>query len=90
MENQNARCYRCGHCERFYVQAVKQFDKSDCGWCSVRRTVVNIHDGCDRFRLKPLRGKDRKRIERCLNDMLTEMSQLRMLIEECDNDGKQV
>lgn len=84
----NQRCSQCKHFNRYYLKGVKRFNKTTFGWCTQKRDVVNIHDGCERYKAGVKdRGINNERVKVCLNELLTEISAIRHVIEE-EADGK--
>ena len=79
----NTRCSQCKHFERYYTKGVKRFNKTNWGRCTQKRASVSIYDCCERFKAGVRdRGINNERIKVCLNDLLTEISAIRMVIED--------
>ena len=85
MNNSCGQCYKCKNFDRYYTKGVKQFDKTQIGWCYVNRKDVNIHDCCDKYELKTRRGICKITLRSCLNDLLNELSSIRQVFE-ADNE----
>ncbi|MDE6618750.1 MAG: hypothetical protein K2K13_06985 [Clostridiales bacterium] len=82
------KCSQCKHFERYYTKGVKRFSKTEFGLCTQKHESVNIHDCCERYKAGVrYRGIISKRVKVCLNELLTEISAIRMVIEE-EADGK--
>ena len=81
-ENKVNYCYACKNFERYYVKGIKQFNKTKVGWCCHKGEVVNAVDGCGEFAIKTTWKSYRKAVKNCLNDMLTEISEMRKIVEE--------
>ena len=77
------RCSQCKHFERYYIKGVKRFNKTNFGQCTQKRDIVNIHDCCERYKAG-VRDRDitDRRVKVSLNDLLTEISAIRQVIEE--------
>lgn len=81
MENESKKCFNCKHLERYYTKEIKQFCKTKFGWCSEKRNVVDTNGGCEQFGRKPVR-RGRHRLLQCsLSDLLTEISEIRKVLE---------
>ncbi len=79
----NTRCSQCKHFERYYTKGVKRFNKTAYGRCTQKRDCVSIHDCCERYKAGARdRGITNERVKVCLNDLLAEISAIRMVIEE--------
>ncbi len=82
MDSTGKQCYRCKLFERYYTKGIKQFNRTKLGWCCQKREIVPFDSFCERFLTRPL-GKRRKRlIGICLSELLTEISQIRTIIED--------
>ena len=88
MENGSNQCFRCKYLDRYYTKGVKSFDKAKCGWCSKKIAVVNIHESCDEFVPDTKSYRSNRLIKINLNNFLTELSQLRKLLE-CERDDNE-
>lgn len=89
MESKGKQCYRCKNLDRYYTKGIKEFNPTKFGWCCKKRENVNIHDGCEQYVLKPKRNRNRLLIRYCLNNLLTEITEIRKVIEaESDDSGK--
>ena len=79
----NKRCSQCKYFDRYYTKGVKQFNKTNFGWCTRKHECVSIHDCCERYK-EGVRDRDitNSRLKVSLNDLLTEISAIRMVIEE--------
>lgn len=83
------KCYRCRHMDRYYTQEEKQFCKTQFGWCGKRQETVCIHDACEEFSGKPVRkNKVNGFLAFYLNNLLTQISQIRAILEEKDEEEK--
>lgn len=88
MNKENKHCYMCRDFSRYYTKGAKRFDKTEFGWCCERRESVNIHYCCDKWKGRLNRRKINGLTKLYLNDILTEISTIRMIIEEenCNDD----
>lgn len=83
-------CYRCKYFDKFFVKGVKQFMPTKCGWCSVRLTVKNLHDGCKFCEIRPRKKVSKLIAAVALSKLLTEITELHNLIREDINDNKEL
>lgn len=81
MENKNTRCSRCEYFDRYYLKGVTRFSETDCGRCFKKRAFTNAKDGCENYKQKTPRKRHVLLIEHALNDLLTELSALRLSLE---------
>lgn len=82
MDEGRGLCYKCKHLIKYYTKGVKRFNGTKYGWCCKRRGNVNIHDGCENYELKPKsKKKNRLFLRYYLNDLLTEISEIRKIAE---------
>ncbi len=88
MENENRKCFRCKYLDRYYTKGVKRFNKTKCGWCSIKISDVNIHETCDKFVSDTKSYRSKGLIKINLNNFLTELSELRKLLE-CELDDNE-
>lgn len=75
-------CYKCRAFNRYYVKSVTKFNMTKHGLCCEFGKTVGGGDGCEKFVLRRKRKPMSQSIKFCLNSLLTEISQLRAIIEE--------
>ncbi len=80
------QCFACRTSDRFYIKDVTHFNKSKFGWCCRKVAPTTIHESCDNYMPRQYRRKRSLRAKLCLNDLLTEISELRTIIEEEYNE----
>ncbi len=84
---ENKQCYMCGRFSRYYTKGVKSFEQTKCGLCLESKSSVNIHESCQNFVLKARTDSRRgKLIKYYLSDLLTQLTEIRKLIE-AENKG---
>ncbi len=81
MENKSNRCGLCEYFDRYYTKGVTHFEKSTCGLCKKKRIFINTYDGCESYEHKTPRRRHVLLIRHALNDLLTELSALRLSLE---------
>ena len=79
--NNNSICYSCKNFERYYTKGVKKFNPEPYGWCCVKLENIHAQENCEQFVLKGRTRKSRTFIRIYLSDILTEISELRKLVE---------
>lgn len=84
MANKN-KCFQCRSFYRYYTKGVKQFNKTKLGLCVEKQDTVNSNGGCDKFVIRTRVCQVSKLVWHTLNDLLTQISELRMIIEEDKN-----
>ena len=75
------KCGNCRYMDRYYTKGVTRFNKTEYGRCMVRQKSVNVFDSCERYEKRKNMGKASKRVKVCLNDLLTEITEIRKVIE---------
>lgn len=86
MTTEEKKCSRCRYLDRYYTKGVTRFNKTDFGWCICKHKSVNIReDRCDKYEARKNARVPSRRIQVCLNDLLTEISEVRKIIE-AEND----
>lgn len=87
MNSKDRQCYMCRNFDRYYTKGVKRFNKTEFGLCCQKRENVNIHCNCGLWAIKPKTKKINGLSRMYLNDLLTEISAIRMVVEEesCGN-----
>lgn len=78
----NKRCNMCKHFNRYYTKGVTRFNQTEYGWCTRKCESVNIHDYCERYEVRIKARGINRRAKVCLNELLTEISAIRKVIEE--------
>ena len=85
----NNKCSQCKHFDRYYVKGVKRFNKTDFGWCTKKHECVSFRDCCERYEAGVRYRGISRRAKVYINDLLTEISAIRMVIEEEANGEQQ-
>ena len=81
MVNGSGKCYGCKHFYRYYIKGVTTFNRTNWGWCCYRMFNTRSTEGCDKFKLKKRQERCNAFVERTLNDLLTELSTIRKVLE---------
>lgn len=88
MSDYRKQCYNCKYFERYYIKQMSKFEKTKLGRCFLHGNYVNIHDCCQDYVYKPRTKKINGFIQIQLNDILTELTTLRNILEEnCDDNA---
>lgn len=90
MENKKKECYRCKYLDRYYTKGIKEYQKTRFGWCCKKQESVTIHNGCENFFAKPKQTRNMRLLRFCLNDLLTEISEIRKIIEAENGENKEL
>lgn len=80
MENKNGKCSRCKYFNRYYTKGMKQFNKTKFGWCQ-KSGVKEASASCPEFSIKQKGDNGLLFLKICLNDLLTEISEIRKILE---------
>ena len=83
------QCYKCKHFMRYYTKGAKQFNKTKYGWCCTQHEIVHIQKNCERYALKPRMMRSKRLLRYYLNGLLTEISVIRMIVEEEEHGGNE-
>ena len=90
MENGSKKCFGCVYFNRYYTRGLRKFHDTKFGWCGEKKgTVVNT-DSCKEFILKRRRQRYKESVRITLNNLLTEITAIRKIIEEDMSDDKEV
>lgn len=89
MENQEKPCYNCQYLDRFYTKEVKRFQKTNFGFCTRSRTIVESHGTCEKYCRRPGYRYCNLTVKRTLEVLLTEISAIRQVIEEENNENEE-
>ena len=88
MDNKNKQCFRCEYYNYYFIKGKKRFNKIKLGRCGKKCDTVNMHDSCGGFVLRRKRQTHKLFLEIYLEHLLTEISELRLLMEEEINENK--
>ena len=80
------KCAWCRYFDRYYTRGVKQFNKTELGFCHFKNTETGARDGCENFAPAQKDKRSERLLKHCLNDLLTEISEIRKVIES-EDDG---
>ena len=86
MEKKGKHCYACAHLERFYTKGQRRFQRTEIGWCFLKRESVDVRGCCERFQVKKTKRESIRLLRAYLNDLLTEISELRCFLEDEQNE----
>lgn len=85
-ERPRYKCYNCSFFQRYYTQKGIHFVKTKFGFCCKMNEVFPIQHYCERFIFKN-RGITLKfMVQDRLNDLLTEISTLRNILQEEEHE----
>ena len=88
MANCGHQCYKCGHFNKYYTNDGVRFQKTKFGYCRANRTNVSVHENCEKYAfMQHSKRRYDSLINARLNNLLTEISVLRELIEEDERDN---
>lgn len=94
MEEEQCTCLWCKHLDRYYTRETRHFRKTKLGWCRAEQRDVEVHGQCGQFvRKRAVRGHSKFLLENALEGLLTEISELREILEteegEREREGMQ-
>ena len=84
--DKSGECYQCRHFDRYYTKETRHFQPTKCGFCYKNQSVVNLHEDCENYQAKRWHRRDETFLRFCLNDLLTEISELRSILEAGRNE----
>ncbi len=87
MTNNPNRCSRCRFFDRYYTKETKKFRRTECGWCRKKRELVSTHGECEKFLARTRRCMPQRALYLQLNDLLTEISEIRNFLEDNKIEG---
>lgn len=90
MENKSDKCYNCKYFDRYYTKGIKKFDRTEFGWCCKKIQTIKSDEACGSFIFKSKNKRSRILLELCLNDLLTQITEIRNVLEEDADDGKEL
>ncbi len=79
---ENDLCCNCKHFDCYFTKGVKNFRKTQFGWCNKKFKVAFAKNSCDKFAPKPTNRRNEQFALYCLNDLLTELTHVRCVLEE--------
>ncbi len=88
MENHPNRCSRCRFFDRYYTKETKKFRRTECGWCRKKQELVSTHGECEKYSARTRRCMPQRALYLQLNDLLTEISEIRNFLEDNKLEGE--
>ena len=83
------KCVYCGHYEGYYTKKLHRFERAKQGFCKQHDKLVNNGDTCECWKSNSRRFYFRKRaISRALYEMLMDLSAIRQIIQEEQEERK--
>ena len=75
-------CSKCRYLDRYYIKGATRFSKTEFGWCMYKNKSIDIReDYCEKYEARKRPKVPSRRIQVCLNDLLTEISEVRKILE---------
>ncbi len=85
----STKCVYCEHYEGYYTKGLHCFERTKQGFCKQHNKVVNNGDTCECWETNRHRFYFRKRvISRALYEMLMDISAIRQIIQEEQEERK--
>lgn len=81
MKNKSNRCSICKYFDRYYIKGATRFSETDCGQCMKNHAYTSAKECCESYAHKTPRRRHVLLIRHALNDLLTELSALRLSLE---------
>ena len=92
MEDTKQKCKKCLYCRNYtayYIKGVRSFDSIRQGYCCQHNQIVAGCDSCEYWNNAYHRFYIRKKATlKTLYDLLTNISAIRQILEECQDEGK--
>ena len=86
MANCGHQCFKCENFKAYYTNDGVRFQKTKFGYCRANQKNVDIHGSCEKYSFMRRSLRLDFLINVRLNNLLTEISVLRELIEEEAHD----
>lgn len=79
----------CGNYTGYYTKGVRHFDSAKQGYCSQCKKIVKYCDNCEYWKTGGRRFYVRKKaVIRALYELLTNISAIRQILQESQDEGK--
>ena len=82
MEKSNHKCYNCRYFCRYFVKKKAEYKRTEFGFCRKKRENIDMHGKCEQFKFQEILYCTDTPIRCKLDSLLTEISVLRMILEE--------
>lgn len=86
MHTHSVKCNKCKYFKRYYIKGVKEFKRTDYGWCGKNMTVIDLRDnsrvGCEKFIANTERALNKRSVYYYLSELLTELSAIREVLQD--------
>ena len=86
------RCFNCGNFQCYYVKKIYRYDKTQQGYCSIRKQITDKNDSCEKWNKNYLKFYSSKaKAVKVLAEILAELSAVREVLyseEEVEDDEK--
>ena len=83
------QCYKCRNFQRYYIKGTKMYNMTKIGRCCIKNETVSNTDCCGEFKIK-VRYKPGCELPFLqLNDLLTEIAEIRKYLEDKNDDEEQ-
>lgn len=90
-EKKNSKCLYCGNFQAYYTKELHNFERTKQGICNYHNKIVNSEEGCEYWKTNNHRLCLRKRaVTRTLYEILTDLSAIRKIIQENQEEGKNI
>ncbi len=90
MHTHSVKCNKCKNFKRYYIKGVKEFKRTDYGWCGKNMTVIDMREdnriGCEKFIANTERVLNKRSVYYYLSELLTELSAIREVLQDEDHD----
>ena len=88
-ERKKQKCLYCGNFEGYYTKVLHCFLRTKQGICRQQGEIVNNQGTCEFWKTSRRRYSFRKRaVSRALYEILTEISVIRQIMQESEDEGK--
>ena len=90
MEGDGSKCYNCKYFDGYYTKGTVRYDKTKLGWCFKNHCIVKTQETCEHYVYRPRTRKSSRALKMHLSDILTELSEIRKVLEEEHDDDENV
>ena len=74
-------CRKCRYFDQYYTKEIRHFRQTGFGWCRRKKRAVGAEENCEAFSLRERARENNLMLKCCLNDLLTQMTEIREMLE---------
>ena len=83
------QCFDCYYFSLYYTKGYCMFLRGKCGHCNAHNKTVDKHDGCDKWRYRVYKRKDKRNaVIKALDIALTDINVIKTILTENQEDNR--